>query len=311
MSNAQAAARGGARAAGALATARAAVRAGGGRVLWSGLSPTLIMALPGSVVFFVAYAPRAHSRMHLPDGPPIRHKETDMCVAACRYEELRAAAADNGAGPVGSAFAGGTTARALTVLAASPLDLLRTQRQYEPSRLGVWRGLAGIVRGAGLRGLWRGASATLARDIPFSAIYWASFEGARGVLTDALAARRAARSHATGGGALAAAPGGGGHAAVDEWAVAFGAGALAGGLAAFATTPLDVVKTRRQVGLDASGAAHPRGYSMRRELAAIAASGGVRGLFAGLGPRLAKIAPACAVMISSYECVKRYMHAPS
>ena len=33
---------------------------------------------------------------------------------------------------------------------------------------------------------------------------------------------------------------------------------------------------------------------------------GVRGLFAGIIPRLLKVAPACAIMISSYEFCKEF-----
>lgn len=33
---------------------------------------------------------------------------------------------------------------------------------------------------------------------------------------------------------------------------------------------------------------------------------GFNGFWAGLGPRLVKIAPACGIMISSYEVGKRY-----
>ena len=36
---------------------------------------------------------------------------------------------------------------------------------------------------------------------------------------------------------------------------------------------------------------------------------GVRGLFSGLVPRLAKVMPACAIMISTYEYTKKFFHA--
>lgn len=37
-------------------------------------------------------------------------------------------------------------------------------------------------------------------------------------------------------------------------------------------------------------------------------SQGLRGVFSGLGPRLAKVAPACAIMISSFEYGKSFFY---
>ena len=41
-------------------------------------------------------------------------------------------------------------------------------------------------------------------------------------------------------------------------------------------------------------------------LRSVVAEHGFGGLFAGIIPRVAKIAPACAIMIGSYETCKRY-----
>lgn len=38
------------------------------------------------------------------------------------------------------------------------------------------------------------------------------------------------------------------------------------------------------------------------------AGNGVRGLFTGLTPRLVRVAPACAIMIGSYEFGKSYFY---
>lgn len=38
----------------------------------------------------------------------------------------------------------------------------------------------------------------------------------------------------------------------------------------------------------------------------IVSAQGARGLFAGLIPRILKVAPACAIMIASYEHCKRF-----
>lgn len=46
--------------------------------------------------------------------------------------------------------------------------------------------------------------------------------------------------------------------------------------------------------------------SLRTVLGDIVSGHGYVGLFAGLAPRVAKIAPACALMIGSYETCKDY-----
>jgi solute carrier family 25 protein 39/40 len=70
------------------------------------------------------------------------------------------------------------------------------------------------------------------------------------------------------------------------------------------TNPFDVAKTHRQmimtgqVSASASGTPDIMRNIVRRH--------GWRGLFAGLGPRIAKVAPACGVMIGTYETAKQY-----
>lgn len=122
-------------------------------------------------------------------------------------------------------------------------------------------------------------------------------------------------------------------------------GAASGALAAFVTQPFDVVKTRVEVsdrtvsrasgaaGAAASAAAPPPqagpqlGSSIHSMRPSASVGGGSRGgvgrgvlpqlvqiahvegftaLFSGLGPRLAKIAPSCAIMIASFEMGKRF-----
>jgi solute carrier family 25 protein 39/40 len=92
----------------------------------------------------------------------------------------------------------------------------------------------------------------------------------------------------------------------------FIAGATSGAVAAILTTPFDVGKTRRQVYVDGSASASgtaknvaPEEQSMVRFLIHIFKEEGVSGLFKGWIPRTLKVAPACAIMISSYEVGKR------
>ena len=46
--------------------------------------------------------------------------------------------------------------------------------------------------------------------------------------------------------------------------------------------------------------------SLKTVLSDVVSAHGYAGLYAGLAPRIAKIAPACAIMIASYEACKEY-----
>ena len=88
--------------------------------------------------------------------------------------------------------------------------------------------------------------------------------------------------------------------------IPFMSGSLAGGIAAAVTTPLDVVKTHMQVDIGevkrvGLGAGSP--INVMRNVMKIH---GLQGLMVGLVPRCAKIIPACAIMITSYEAGKSF-----
>merc|ERR1719482_760227 len=102
--------------------------------------------------------------------------------------------------------------------------MMRTRMQADASlqREGMLGGAAALVRREGPGALWKGLSATLWRDVPFSCLYWWGYE---------LLKQRAPR------GADGDLPP----------VTSFACGSLSGALAAFLTTPFDVLKTRRQV----------------------------------------------------------------
>jgi solute carrier family 25 protein 39/40 len=83
----------------------------------------------------------------------------------------------------------------------------------------------------------------------------------------------------------------------------FVSGASSGLIAAFLTTPFDVAKTLNQIN---DGTRH---QTISKQLLFIWENEGVAGLFKGLVPRMAKVAPACALMITSYELGKAYFTA--
>ncbi|KAG6491699.1 hypothetical protein ZIOFF_046635 [Zingiber officinale] len=193
----------------------------------------------------------------------------------------------------------GSAARTLACLACSPIELARTRMQaFKSSQTGsklpgMWTTLLGVLspgrsntyleKMQGYRVLWMGAGAQLARDVPFSAICWSTLEPTRrrllGMVEDGNA------FHVLGANFLA--------------------GYVAGSLAAAATCPLDVAKTRRQIEND------PEKMLMtttRNTLLQVWRNEGAKGLFTGVGPRVARAGPSVGIVISFYEVVKYLLH---
>lgn len=172
----------------------------------------------------------------------------------------------------------GMLARATVSSITSPLELLRTRLQSTPASplnphtlKSTLIGIQSMVQTSGIRSLWLGLSSTLWRDVPFSGIYWIGYENGRAALR-----RRG----------------------YEGPAAAFASGATSGTVAALFTSPFDVLKTRKQAYLQtkSSGSMSTLAVSIR-----VVRAEGYQALFAGLTPRLAKIAPACGIMISCYE----------
>ncbi|EWC46723.1 hypothetical protein DRE_03968 [Drechslerella stenobrocha 248] len=265
--------------------------------LYRGLSPTLLMSIPANVIYFTGYESLRYS-----SKSPLSKMSDNMAPLLA-----------------------GSLARTIAATAIAPLELFRTRLQaaahpgggtnVETGQVSAFRqtihGVRGMVAQDGLTSLWRGLMLTLWRDVPFSAIYWWGYETVRTFLTE----ERYGRKHHLG--------------PIERHRVdsdilskeedkatftdSFIAGAASGAVAAVVTTPFDVGKTRRQVWKtvhDAAGDASKTGVmktegSMPKVLGEIFRNEGMSGLFRGCIPRVLKVAPACAIMISSYEIGKK------
>lgn len=105
-----------------------------------------------------------------------------------------------------------------------------------PAMSQIWRDQV-MGRGpTGIARLWLGLGPTLWRDIPFSMLYWTAIEHTRFYLKKT-------------------------RADLNPLFVNFLAGATAGLVSAYVTTPLDVIKTRVQMTLDTS---HVRSLSFEK-----------------------------------------------
>ncbi|XP_075519302.1 mitochondrial carrier protein MTM1-like isoform X3 [Primulina tabacum] len=132
--------------------------------------------------------------------------------------------------------------------------------------------------------LWTGLGAQLARDVPFSAVCWSLLEPFR-------------RRILSGIGNEASLP--------SVLGVNFGAGFVAGSIAAASTCPLDVARTRRQIEKDPKRVLT---MTTRQTLVEIWRDGGIKGLFTGAGPRVARAGPSVGIVVSFYEVVKHALH---
>ncbi|KAI6782264.1 Mitochondrial carrier protein MTM1 [Emericellopsis cladophorae] len=216
--------------------------------LWRGLSPTLVMAVPGNIIYFTGYEWLRYNH-----NSPFSKMSDD-------YAPLT----------------GGSVARVMAATAVGPIELVRTRMQAANS------------------------SSTGNHMVEtFKGLYWWGYEAIRSRLSDVREQRKGKpvdwnASHAD---RRAQIP----ENHTETFLDSFASGALSGAFASIVTTPFDVGKTRTQVYRDAEG---PQRH-MARLLWEIFKTEGVQGLWRGWIPRTLKVAPSCAIMISTYEVGKR------
>ncbi|KAG5654078.1 hypothetical protein H0H81_007492 [Sphagnurus paluster] len=235
-------------------------RVEGARGLWKGAGTSLVIGVPSSTSYILTYDHLLNKVL-----PPLIPNESVVPLAA------------------------GVLARSIITSAVSPLELIRTNLQSTPlspqnphTLRSVLISIRGLVAAQGILSLWRGLGPTLWRDVPFSGLYWASYEAWK---------RAFARQ---------------GH--EGAW-VAFISGAVSGTSAALVTSPFDVLKTRQQALLMSPAGAGSVSSSIPF-LLRIVQTEGIHALYAGIMPRIAKIAPACGIMIACFEGVGKFLRHP-
>jgi len=197
----------------------------------------------------------------------------DWMYSYLKNKELRFAAA-----------LAGLSSRVITACLISPLEYVRTYQQAAPhtKNRGIFKIFSTIINNGGVSSLWRGLGVTLVRDVPFSGIYWSGYEKFTLLLQKHFDQKR------------------------PSFAVSFASGAASGVIASVVTQPIDVIKTHKQMYITNVNilGTFQIGLNIKKVE-------GWSGLFAGTLPRLAKVAPACAIMISTYEFVKRQLNQKS
>ena len=121
--------------------------------LYAGLSPTLVMGVPNTALYFVT------------------------------YEELASLLKNSTDNSLAPALAG-ATARFVASIATAPLELVRTRQAAKIGAAQPNFGMIGEIKelirvGGGFLSLYRGVGPTLGRDCAFSSVYWLVLEKLR------------------------------------------------------------------------------------------------------------------------------------
>jgi solute carrier family 25 aspartate/glutamate transporter 12/13 len=174
----------------------------------------------------------------------------------------------------------GACAGACQVVFTNPLEIVKIRLQVQGSydvseRLSAM----GIIRKLGLPGLYKGATACLLRDVPFSAIYFPTYAHIKKDMFNYDPTDKKRRHK------------------LKTWELLV-SGGLAGMPAAFLTTPCDVIKTRLQIDAKQGetqyrGIYHAFKTIMREESA--------RSLFKGGGARVLRSSPQFGFTLAAYE----------
>ncbi|KAI4203166.1 MAG: hypothetical protein LQ350_002042 [Teloschistes chrysophthalmus] len=181
----------------------------------------------------------------------------------------------------------GGSAGACQVIFTNPLEIVKIRLQVQgemakhtdvPRRSAMW-----IVRNLGLVGLYRGASACLLRDVPFSGIYFPAYNHLKRDLFGESPSKKLGIVQL------------------------LTAGAIAGMPAAYLTTPCDVIKTRLQV---EARKGETKYTSLRHCAATVYREEGFRAFFKGGPARVLRSSPQFGFTLAAYEVLQKMLPMP-
>jgi len=254
-----------------LSTVRTLVAHEGVTALWRGYSTVLFGSFPTRLAY-IGVLEASRARLKAVDVPGVS-------------PALRNSIAD---------FLAGATASTMSQAIVIPIDVVSQRLMVQNGEGGARNGFAvarAILRTDGLRGLYRGASVSLAIYVPTSGLWWAAYGRYQQALW-LLAEKTGAES-------------------VGIVPVQFASSILASATTTTLTQPLDVIKTMLQTqsgqAKQGAGDAAPAFRSVAR---AIVREEGFRGLYRGLGTRMVSAAAFGSVFTQAYEGLKRWCYVP-
>lgn len=159
------------------------------------------------------------------------------------------------------------------VVATNPMEIVKIRMQVQGNNPKDQISTVQVVRNLGITGLYRGSSATLLRDVPFSALFFPLYANLKKLIGNE-----------------------------DTMLTSLVAGFTAGATSSGICTPFDVVKTRLQV----SGASE-RYNGMMDCCKKVFQNEGMLALYKGCGPRMMVVAPLFGISLVAFDVQKRFM----
>ncbi|KAH7152428.1 mitochondrial carrier domain-containing protein [Dactylonectria estremocensis] len=191
--------------------------------------------------------------------------------------------------PLWAEMVAGGSAGACQVVFTNPLEIVKIRLQVQgevaksvegtPKRSAMW-----IVRNLGLVGLYKGASACLLRDVPFSAIFFPAYSHLKKDFFGETETKKLGVVQLLSSGAIAGMP------------------------AAYLTTPCDVIKTRLQVEARKGEATYT---GLRHAARTIYKEEGFTAFFKGGPARIFRSSPQFGFTLAAYDVLQRLLPNPA
>ncbi|KAE8345724.1 hypothetical protein BDV24DRAFT_159055 [Aspergillus arachidicola] len=184
-------------------------------------------------------------------------------------------------------YLAGAGAGVATSIISGPVEHIRIRLQTQPHGAArIYNGpldcAVKLIRNAGIAGIYRGQAVTLLREIHGYGVWFAAYEGLVGIAMDREQKKREE---------------------LPSWQIAL-CGGLAGEALWLLSHPLDVIKSKMQS--DGFGA-EKKYRNMRDAFRHTWVTGGLRGLFYGLGPALLRAMPVSAGTFATVEVVRKFL----
>ncbi|GJR30106.1 solute carrier family 25 member 44-like protein [Tanacetum coccineum] len=278
-----------------LKTAFSIIRYEGFRGLYRGFGTSLVGTIPARALYMTALE--------------VTKSNIGASTVKLGFPEPTAAA-------VANAVAGLTAALAAQ-LVWTPIDVVSQRLMVQGNDYSNTKGTSGALKSCdkymngidafrkimhtdGPKGLYRGFGISVMTYAPSNAVWWASYSVAQRLVWGGIGSYMSKKDEDSN--VVAIRPD-----SRTVMAVQGVSAAMAGGMSALVTMPLDTIKTRLQV-LDNSSTDDNngrKGPTVGQTVRNLVKDGGLMALYRGLGPRCASMSMSATTMITTYEFLKR------